>query len=129
MSEPPAINPKPDAGEVVYVLGTSDSNTVKIGRTTNLNQRLAAIQRMSPIPLSILWTHPGGSQLEANLHRHFKALRSHGEWFTFGRDPVPLIQWVVQDQSWLRPKVNLTRPPAAPIAIPHDWFYQFGFPG
>lgn len=120
---------EPSTAELVYVLGTTGSNVVKIGRTTSLNQRLAAIQRMSPVPLTVLWTHPGGSDLEANLHRHFKALRSHGEWFTFGRDPVPLIRWAVQDRPWLRPKVSLARKPAPPIAIPHDWFYQFGFPG
>ncbi|NUS14082.1 MAG: GIY-YIG nuclease family protein [Streptomyces sp.] len=115
--------------EVVYVIGTPGGNTVKIGRTTNLPKRLADIQRMSPAPLAALWTHSGGSALEANLHRHFKALRSHGEWFTFRRDPVTLIQWAVQDRPWLRPKVDLTRKPAGPVAVPHDWFYQFGFPG
>jgi len=121
--------PEPQRAEVVYVIGTPGSNTVKIGRTTNLIRRLADIQGMSPAPLAVLWTHPGGSELEANLHRHFKALRSHGEWFTFRRDPVTLIQWATQDQPWLHPKVSLTRRAAAPIALPHDWFYQFGFPG
>lgn len=121
--------PEAQQAEVVYVLGTPGSNTVKIGRTTNLGQRLAAIQRMSPIPLSILWTHPGGASLEASLHRHFKPLRSHGEWFTFGRNPVPLIQWAVEDQPWLRPKVSLERKARPPLARPHNWYYQFGFPG
>ncbi|MFJ9101336.1 GIY-YIG nuclease family protein [Streptomyces sp. NPDC102405] len=121
--------PESQEAEVVYVLGTPGSNVVKIGRTTNIDQRLAAIQRMSPVPLAILWTHPGGSTLEANLHRHFKALRSHGEWFTFGRDPVSIIQWAVDDRPWLRPKVALARPPRGTVVLPHDWFYQFGFPG
>lgn len=121
--------PKPQPAEVVYALGTPGSNVVKIGRTTNLDRRLADIQRMSPVPLTTLWTHPGGSELEANLHRHFKGLRSHGEWFTFRRDPVTLIQWAVEDQPWLRTKVSLKRKADPPIALPHDWFYQFGFPG
>jgi hypothetical protein len=115
--------------EVVYVIGTPGGNTVKIGRTTNLDRRLADIQRMSPVALIVLWTHPGGSDLEANLHRHFRALRSHGEWFTFRRAPMTLIQWAVQDQPWLRGKVSLTRRAGAPIALPRDWFFQFGFPG
>ena len=118
-----------ERAEVVYVLGTPGSNTVKIGRTTNMVQRLAAIQRMSPVPLKVLWTHPGGAELEANLHRHFRALRSHGEWFTFRRDPVSLIRWAVEDCPWLRPKVSLTRKAAGLLAVPHDWFHQFGFPG
>jgi len=35
----------------------------------------------------------------------------------------------VEDPPWLRTKVNLTRSAGAPVALPHDWFYQFGFPG
>jgi hypothetical protein len=120
---------KAPTAELVYALGTPGNNMVKIGRTTNLERRLADIQRMSPTPLAVLWTHPGGSELEANLHRHFKALRSHGEWFAFQKDPVALIQRATEDQPWNRPKVSLTRAAAPLIAVPHDWFYQFGFPG
>lgn len=121
--------PEPKQVEVVYVLGAPGSKTVKIGRTTDLRKRQADIQRMSPVALKVLWTHPGGCELETNLHRQFSALRTHGEWFTFGSDPVISVQWAVQDRPWLRPKVSLARRAGGPIAIPHDWFYQFGFPG
>lgn len=121
--------PDPQRAEIVYVIGSSGSDTVKIGRTTNPRKRLADIQRMSPLRLEILWAHPGGHELETNLHRQFSALRTHGEWFTFGTDPVATVQWAIQERPWLRPKVNLTRSPSGPIAVPHDWFYQFGFPG
>jgi hypothetical protein len=97
--------------EVVYVLGTPGSNTVKIGRTTNLAKRLGDIQRMSPVPLSVLWQCPGGHELETNLHRHFANLRSHGEWFTFRVDAVPLIQWAVEDEPWHRKKISLKKAP------------------
>jgi hypothetical protein len=94
--------------EVVYVLGSPGSTTVKIGRTTNLTKRLGDIQRMSPVPLSVLWTTPGGSELEAQLHRHFASLRSHGEWFTFpDGDPVQQIRTAVETAPWAKP----TRPP------------------
>jgi hypothetical protein len=96
-------------GEVVYVLGTPGSNTVKIGRTTNLAKRVAEIQRMSPVPLAALWTHPGGHELETRLHRHFADFRSHGEWFAFRRDAVQLIQWAVEDEPWNRPKISLKK--------------------
>jgi hypothetical protein len=87
--------------EVVYVLGAPDSNTVKIGRTTNLPKRIAEIQRMSPVPLAVLWTTPGGHKLETRLHRHFDALRTHGEWFAFtSGDPVQLIQEAIATQPW-----------------------------
>ncbi|GLP64275.1 hypothetical protein TUSST3_08950 [Streptomyces sp. TUS-ST3] len=83
--------------EVVYVLGSPGSNTVKIGRTANLPERFGSIQRMSPVPLSVLWQSPGGHELETHLHRHFASIRSHGEWFAFeSLDPVPLIKAAAQ---------------------------------
>lgn len=101
---------------IVYVLGTPGSRTVKIGTTTNLRKRLGDIQRMSPVPLEALWTCPGGRDLETQLHRHFKDLRLHGEWFEFRADPVRLVRWAVEDQPWLRPKVSLNRATGAPAA-------------
>lgn len=103
-------------GSVIYILGAPGGNTVKIGTTRHLSKRLGEIQRMSPVPLAILWTHPGGHELEANLHRHFKDVRSHGEWFVFRRNPVQLVQWAVEDQPWLRPKVKLAKPRRASTA-------------
>lgn len=96
--------------EVVYVLGTPSSNTVKIGRTTNLTRRVADIQRMSPVPLSVLWTHPGGSELEAWLHRHFAAQRAHGEWFTFDDDPLPDVKAAVVEALQPVPALPSPRP-------------------
>ena len=99
--------------EVVYVLGERGSYTVKIGRSIDLKKRLADIQRMSPTPIDLLWSHPGDYELETRLHRHFKALRSHGEWFTFHTDPVPEIAAAVRAQPWLnavrRPRGRASR--------------------
>lgn len=100
-------------GEVVYVLGTPGSNVVKIGRTTNLPKRLADIQRMSPVPLVVLWTCLGGHELETNLHRHFKAIRSHGEWFSFTEDPVDLIRSAVSARPWVTAKPSRATPAPA----------------
>ncbi|MFJ7895938.1 GIY-YIG nuclease family protein [Streptomyces anthocyanicus] len=117
--------PEPLAAEVVYVLGTPGSNTVKIGRTIDLPKRLADIRRMSPAPLDALWSHPGGSELEAQLHRHFRAKRSHGEWFTFDAPPVPEIEKAVREQPWLnvarrpqgRPPRDYDNPPTLPAHL------------
>jgi hypothetical protein len=97
--------------EVVYVLGAPGINTVKIGRTTNLAKRVADIQRMSPVLLAVLWTHPGGSELEARLHRHFAARRAHGEWFTFDDDPLPAVKEAVAKA--LQPAPALPSPRSA----------------
>lgn len=97
-------SPEHTPTELVYVLGTPGSNIVKIGRTTNLAKRVADIQRMSPVPLVVLWSCPGGHELETNLHRHFKTVRSHGEWFAFAEDPVSLVRQAVESRPWLRPR-------------------------
>lgn len=86
--------------ERVYVIGTPGSNTVKIGRTIDLVKRLADIQRMSPVPLEVLWSTPGGHELETRLHRHFKPQRSHGEWFTFESDPIMAIRTAAIEVSF-----------------------------
>lgn len=101
----------PEGSKVVYALGSTGSNTVKIGTTGNLPKRVAEIQRMSPVPLGILWTHPGGHEVESYLHRHFKAFRSHGEWFTFEGDPLELLRAAIEGEPWVR-KVNLHKPPS-----------------
>ncbi|WP_369167818.1 GIY-YIG nuclease family protein [Streptomyces sp. R28] len=110
--------PEPQPTEVVYVLGTPGSKTVKIGRTIDPEKRLSDIQRMSPVPLGVLWTHPGGHELETNLHRQFSALRTHGEWFTFGGDPVVSVQWAIKDEPWLRQKVSLKKKAPRPARAP-----------
>ena len=97
------------ASEHVYVLGTADGRTVKIGRTINVAKRVSEIQSMSPTPLRLLWSHPGGHELETNLHRQFSALRAHGEWFVFTNDPLPLIKWAVANEPWQQPRVSLRK--------------------
>ncbi|NWF25268.1 GIY-YIG nuclease family protein [Streptomyces sp. PKU-EA00015] len=99
--------------ECVYVIGAPGSSTVKIGRTANLAKRLGDIQRMSPVHLSVLWAHPGGHELETALHRHFKEIRSHGEWFRFDSDPVPVIEKAVQEKPWDKHPTPLLRKPSA----------------
>jgi hypothetical protein len=69
--------------EYVYLIGSEASTLVKIGRSTDVPRRLADIQRMSPAKLAVLWQTEGGAGLETSLHRHFRAQRSHGEWFDF----------------------------------------------
>lgn len=116
MSEPTQVEKR---AEVVYVLGSQGSHTVKIGRTVDLVKRLSDIQRMSPSRLEVLWSHPGGAGLETRLHRHFRNLRSHGEWFVFEDSPVEAIKQAVEQQPWLNkiPR-RRGRPPRDPNATP-----------
>jgi hypothetical protein len=90
----------PDGICLVYAIGELGSNTVKIGKSIRVKQRLADIQRMSPVRLALRWTHPNEIDLEKRLHNHFQNYRSHGEWFTFPSDPIPLIAQAVNDRPW-----------------------------
>lgn len=84
--------PPPKPNEVVYVIGSPGSSLVKIGKSQNIRARLRSIQNMSPAPLSVLWTTPGGRALETRLHDAFDEYRVHGEWFDFGdADPLELV--------------------------------------
>ncbi|MGW7726253.1 GIY-YIG nuclease family protein [Streptomyces canus] len=109
-------SPEPDAS-VVYVIGEPDSLTVKIGVALNVKHRLAGIQRMSPVLLTTLWTHPGERRLEKRLHNHFREYRSHGEWFTFPEDPLPLIQGAIADEPWHRKPDGPRMPPSSSKAM------------
>lgn len=100
-------------GEVVYVIGAPSSNVVKIGTTREIERRLRNIQLMSPIPVSVLWAHPGDRELELKLHHHFARFRTHGEWFDFPFAPVRLIKWAVEGEPWNRTPVSLSK--SAPI--------------
>jgi hypothetical protein len=93
-SAPPARKYRaPRSDEVVYVIGSAGSTLVKIGRSTNVQTRLRSIQNMSPAPLEVLWTTPGGPELETRLHAALARYRTYGEWFDFGvRNPVKLVK-------------------------------------
>ncbi|MCW2938478.1 MAG: transcriptional regulator, GntR family with sensor domain [Actinomycetia bacterium] len=88
----------PDRTEFVYLIGSEESPFVKIGRSVDVQGRLAAIQRMSPAKLTVLWQTLGGAELETALHRRFSAFRSHGEWFDFpGRDaPEQVVRAITE---------------------------------
>lgn len=78
--------------EYVYLIGCAENSLVKIGRSVDVSTRLAAIQRMSPAKLTLLWKTEGGAELETALHRRFRVYRSHGEWFDLpGRDAFSLV--------------------------------------
>jgi hypothetical protein len=54
---------------------------IKIGITTNLEERLRALTGHSPMPPLVMFTFPGGREEERRLHKAFAQYRSHGEFF------------------------------------------------
>lgn len=97
---------------VVYFI-QADNGLVKIGVSANLESRLATLQAMSPIPLTLCaWMH-GGFSLEQTLHDRFADCHSHGEWFKPNRDLEAYIKGV-SNTGATHP---LERRPPAPPAV------------
>jgi hypothetical protein len=64
---------------VVYFIEAA--GLIKIGHTTDIIYRHRTIAATSPVPVKLIGHIPGTRADEKILHKRFKALRSHGEWF------------------------------------------------
>lgn len=95
---PPSRRKEADTRSV-YFIRALQGGLIKIGVAANVTSRLAEIQRMCPIPLTIVATIAGLGQMgETALHHRFAAARRHGEWF----EPVAdLLAYI--DQIGVRP--------------------------
>jgi len=66
----------------VYLAAWGDE-FVKIGYSSNVRQRMKAIQSTCPVPVRLLGWLSGGQTVETRLHHRFAASRHVGEWFHF----------------------------------------------
>lgn len=68
---------------VVYYIGVTGEDFVKIGTTKNLQARLRSLStaRADGDRLVILATEPGSYDVEQRRHEQFAEARGHGEWF------------------------------------------------
>ncbi|MGW7617379.1 GIY-YIG nuclease family protein [Streptomyces antimycoticus] len=93
----PELPPRNYMRTVLYVVGQPGTSMVKIGITKNLRNRLKGLQTGSPVPLAVLWWHPGSLDLEEAVHREFDDCRASGEWFDFGvEEPEILVEGAVR---------------------------------
>src|ERR1700759_2933476 len=111
-------------GLIYYVLdATRLGSMIKIGFTTNLNQRFEALasqtrSRQRPIVIGLHW---GSIQRERELHARFSDHRAWGEWFFACR---PLIGCPLQDHVG-----SLESPIAWLSEQPDMWRYAGGWQG
>lgn len=92
-----------------YFIQRGDDGPIKIGRTTDVTKRLAALSTACAEPLHVLGVMDGNH--ETRLHRKFAAHRIRAEWFA----PVPEILEEARAASAYVPTV--TQPPAPPIPM------------
>lgn len=79
-------------GKIVYFVQSRLGGPIKIGLTTQLNQRLKQLQNESPIPLDIVGALHGDEQVESAIHERFRKLQLHGEWFEPSKELVEFIR-------------------------------------
>lgn len=77
----------------VYFIQAGECGPVKVGFTSNLKERLDALQVGHPENLRLLGARQGGPAEEAELHRRLAAHRVRGEWFA----PAPEVLSAVEE--------------------------------
>ena len=83
-----------------YIIQGDPGTPVKIGRTEDVDRRLADLQTANPMTLRVLFIHDG--DCEAELHRLFAEDRIQGEWFHFSTGIRRYIEacWTGQHDVW-----------------------------
>lgn len=88
--------------QVVYFI--RGGPLTKIGTTTDIFDRYAALRTASPVPLRIHHVTPGGPSLERQLHRQFAAVRHHGEWFNLNAIELENVRGLPLPPSLVKPR-------------------------
>ena len=89
--------PDPRRNEV-YFIRSGTGGPIKIGFSTYTPTRLRNLQMTSGQDLTLLATIPGDLHREHELHRRFRHLRIHGEWFRPESDLLGFIAEIASKQ-------------------------------
>jgi hypothetical protein len=76
-----SVRPLRQLNQLVYCIQSIPSGNVKIGIAENPAARLRTMQTGTWEELVLLWTLPGGADLERRLHRRFADYHIAREWF------------------------------------------------
>ena len=79
-------------GFVYFIDGGS---RIKIGYTRFVEKRLDALQRASPVHLTLVGLIPGNKVSEEYLHLKFIKIREHGEWFCKTPELLHFIKGII----------------------------------
>jgi hypothetical protein len=88
----------------VHVYAVLSAGMIKIGKTLNVKQRVAAISSMSGAETKLLgFIISVPAYTEAAIHRHLAAHRKHGEWFEPTDEVLRIVDFICrQDYQALR---------------------------
>ena len=76
-----AEKPKPEPMGTIYFVSYHDGGPIKIGYTTNLNERMRHLQTASPYDMKLLAKVSGDTLVERWFHAEFAEHNLRGEWF------------------------------------------------
>lgn len=111
------------SNSLIYVISAQGSGRVKIGHTTDLQERLKGIQTGCPYPLIVLATYPGGTRaIEIRIHETFRSYRRSGEWFEF-----PALMGALVHQTicgLLKEPSAIIRQKKTQKVTPIDWLHR-----
>jgi Meiotically up-regulated gene 113 len=121
----PADSVQPRLGDSLYLIGEPDGAVVKIGRSRNVERRLAHLAAGSPVRLVIRHVEPGLGPAETDVHEALDDRRLHGEWFDLsGTDPVQAVRdalRAIPALGWLWDLATARTAMAAEIEAGPDW--------
>ena len=89
-----------DRQNCVYILKTG-KNLYKIGRTRDLQKRLASYHTHLPILFRVIRQYPAANMadLEESLHVVFQHKRVKGEWFELGKDDLVICDNIARNYA------------------------------
>jgi len=71
---------------MIYIARLADTNSVKIGYTNNIKNRIASLRTSSPAPLTVIRECEGDRSTERAFHERFAEYRIMLEWFEYHED-------------------------------------------
>ena len=77
---------------IVYFLHNPITNLIKIGCTSNLQQRIKQLESAGGVELIVLGIREGGLLEEQKIHLKFQKLRVNSEWFKYSGKILDFIK-------------------------------------
>lgn len=101
----------------IYIMQGKGTNAYKIGRTTNVMQRLGTLQTGSPVALALVGAYSVNNAVEVETFLHYKLRQYtlHLEWFEL---PGHVLQNLQQSLT------KLQTPCDCSVCIPMDMFSE-----
>lgn len=76
----------------VYILSSKKTKLTKIGYSSNVKQRIKALQNSGPDGLVLKCLIKGGTETEGMLHKKYADKRKHGEWFSLSDEDIESLK-------------------------------------